>query len=207
MAIDTGNAQLAIWKDKSGNGYNLHHVTGTSRPIVNARTINNRHCPNFVPQDSLRNWTLPLAAPISMFCVLQIDVTGQFHTICGGASSSAQPLWRISDSNTVTLQRTSNGVGTSSSLGALAAGVPYILGVAVDETFADFYRPGEFDLGNAHGQTLTGGSPNIQVGANNDISFMDGGLGELILYGRKLDREEAVRVLRYLQRKWGGAKP
>ena len=206
MVIDGPNNDLVIWKDKSGNGYHLHHSTGSQRPGVNARTIGNKHCPNFVPQNSLRNWSVPLAAPISMFAVVMFDTTGAFHTICGGASSGTQPLWRISDSNTVTLQRTSNGLGTGSGLGAIAAGVPYVLGVTVDDTFAHFYRPNRRDMNNAHGQTLTG-SASIQVGANNDLSYMDGGLAELILYPSMLDPNDAVRVIDHLSYKWGSVNP
>lgn len=220
----SGNA-VSQWSDKSVNASNFTQATGSNQPSTNTRTINGK---NVIDFDGTNDF-LKCNSSTSIFKYLHTSTGGTVFIVGindsngsfmgnGGASSATTGIYHALSSNATDLLIT-NG-----------AAVPALQFGLTNVGTTAFYLTTKWDGGNAtaanrlkeskNGAGFTGSNTNtatpssgnssydMLIGANPDISgtpgtYLNGAIGEIIIYEGILSAGDITTVQTYLSTKWG----
>ncbi|MCU0660004.1 MAG: InlB B-repeat-containing protein [Candidatus Pacebacteria bacterium] len=199
---------VGCWKDKSGQS---NHATGTAEPTLLASQLNGKPTLDFASDflEAAGNDQITPNGSYTKFVVFKYDTTAGPNNLVSSrtGNSNGHALW---GANTDSVNAwnlgsmPSPGHVTSGPVGVLSYHVATtryenvasnaILSVInIDGTEAD-----TDNLVRTHSGTING----VSIGAHNGASFLDGKIGEVIVYNRALDDDEIDCVEAYLGDKW-----
>ena len=208
-----GSSNVSTWADKSGNGRDATQATTTRRPSY-AATVNGRPVITFDGvDDQLRSSYVNTGTEMSVFMTFAKDAAG-------GTSNTFSRIFAMFDTvdtadwNTLTgisyhWDRAGNVVRVMRNSLAIAPVTAPSYGTF---TTCGFRRNGTAITNWLAASTNTGttasntfSSTHVAVGGNNADGYMNGRIGEVIVYGRAVTDTEADTLIAYLKTKWGTA--
>jgi hypothetical protein len=186
------------WEDKSGNDHHLVQATGASQPTTSSRTHNSLNVIDFDGSNHLTNtFSSTLSQPYTIFFVGESDIvtTSYFYdgidgSNRGGFGLDASQIDWFSFGGAALY----SGVGRDTD--------PHVFGALYNATSSDNYvdgTPSDAGYKQAGTHSLTG----LTVGGRYSLSnFMDGWIGEMLLYEGNLSTEDKNLIGNYLADKW-----
>jgi len=196
------NASTGTWADKSGNGRNFDQEIAENRPIVSAVTQNGRAILEFDgSNDQLVHNTNFLQVPD---CTL-FSAFRRLGGVYGGVIASA----RSSDRSPGILIDSSRGaIRGFANLSVAAVGLVdsfNIIGGTVTNGASVIFVNGTQQDSDAAVNTLDNGNTATAIGTYRTTAgnYLNGYIGEIIVYTRVLTVSERKRVEGYLGKKWG----
>lgn len=194
--ITESSGAVSAWADKSGNSHDLTQGVGSRQPTTGSRTINSLNVIDFDGGDVMANtYGSTLSQPVTGFIVGAFDVTGGQYFFDGIVSGNRFALFSSAGS-VLSLFAGGSQFGTSTiDINNHIYG--YTINGASSEILIDSTV---VDTGNPGAGTMTG----VTIGARYDnSSYLDGGIGEFIMYEKVLNTTEVTFVEQYLSDKWG----
>lgn len=204
------NASTGSWPDKSGNGRNFSQSVANDRP-TKTLTINGRDVVSFDgsndylqgPQVNFQQW--------SAIAVVRADRTtgdnGIVTTDPAVGTRGVQFLrWSGTAYQTVAFQAT-NSVRVESTSVSVSTGTARIVVAVQNATAIEMWTDNTSNGSTACVQQAY--TSELAIGAAtfnatpNATGFMDGDIGEIMLYSRALTTAERETLQRYLGRRWG----
>jgi len=203
----TGNAVSAV-RNKVNSQITLTQPNAINQPLSGTRTINGLNVVDFDGINDFMQFSTNtvVSEPFTLFIVAQVDgTTGQ--TIIGRQTAAVAGQWTITKNGGFAIfQSYAFGSGGSDS--------------GVVHTYNS--SPNMHTVSLANGQTLKYQLNNVALSAsvvlngyNNAVgtdlcigaspggsAFLDGAIGEIIVYGSVLSTTDITRVNRYLANKW-----
>lgn len=228
-ASDTSSLTLnantvSEWRDKSGNGRHFAQATAASQPNAVNRTQNGRRVLDFEGAQELLGNAASLnilrnVGGATIMAALQYDVlatisatrTAVFVSTNSNAVQARAALASFApavDSFGAGGRRLDANSFASVSV-TITANQQNVAAAILDYANSDafIYRNGSLGSSSLSFQT-TGNTPDtdalgVTVGSGNGQNFMDGWLGEVLIWPRALSAAERAAAERYLGRKWG----
>jgi len=204
--------------DISGNNNSTDDQgTAAARPTYTTNQINGLSCAVFDGGDYIASTSVIPALmngsdkAVTVFCVSEQTTAGTFgYQYIWGRSSSINPLCGLRYENTTVykvLKRDDAATLKEPTGGTPVSGAPNISSMVINGTTVDLYinntlriTAGDIDVG-----TLT--IDNFTIGASyrNAVAslWLNGKIGEMLIYNRALTSTEVTLVTRYLGNKWG----
>jgi len=201
----TDSGRVEQWSDKSGNNYHLTQTTLADKPYT-GRTINGLPAVDFrAAQELERTDTFGVTGnPALTICfICELDTTtGRIITMDGSASASigiqSDASWRHNDG--------SNIFATPPTGETLIFTARRRSG----DTYADSEM--RYKRADAAFSSVSSGSstPNLtgtntHLGSGNATGYLDGAIGEIIVYNSYLSDDDVTKVESYLVRKYHDA--
>jgi len=188
---------VSQWDDKSGNTRHAIQATGANQPITNSRTINSVNVLDFngTTHRMASTFGATLTQPSTIFSVGVFDTNnGYFYD---GLTTSNRHGYGHSTVNT----RVFMFGGLEVFLATSQVLTPQIATSIFNTTSSLTYRNGVSLLsGNAGSHTLQG----LSIGSRFAPSdYLNGAIGEIIIYNSALSATDINRVGNYLASKWG----
>jgi hypothetical protein len=198
--ITASSGSVSQWNDKSGNGRHVSQGTSTNRPTTGSTTKNSLNAITFDgTNDRLLRTTSDSSLNVATRSVFIVGVNDAasnercFLDIGLGYALTAQGTtgrWYNTSATTFTTTASGNWFVFSvveevsvSSVGRINAGSDLTLGTPVSAT-----GTGAFGVGSiADGTSL----------------FLQGSIGEIIIYANKMSARQRLQVENYLLAKWG----
>lgn len=224
ITTDTG---VSAWVDKSGNGYTLEQSTGANQPTISS--INGKQAFDYNGSSQfLRSEDAGVvalasgaAAPeLTTFCVAVADVTADQRLVSFASNSDSNTMHLTAEFGTGSEWRVfyrpgPNGTplvtGTG---GAYSTATPYVVTYHSGSTLTGRAN-GSQQVAEANTLTASGTSPTLMslgcllrvVGGtpNTAANFLNGRIGDVLIYNRVLTTAEIQRVERWLAGKFGVA--
>jgi hypothetical protein len=202
--VTTASGSVSAWADQSGNGHDAAQVTAGYQPSHVSGQLNGQPVVCFDATDDrlVSGLTLdPAAGDLTVLAVARADTVndGQILEQKDGTGTGRAILGYVSSS-----QRMGSAIGGSDSESAstYATGTPEVYGLELEGTTLAFYRNGSGD-GSAT-RTAEAADGQWLVGSNQDEdgSFLDGDVAEIIVYGEALNNARRILVENYLQAKY-----
>jgi hypothetical protein len=223
--ITASGGDVSQWSDKSGFGSHFTQATSANQPKTGTRTINSKNVIDFDGSNDFLKCNsstalfkyLHSSTGGTVFIVAINDSNGSFMGN-GGASSSTTGIYHAISSNATDLLVTNGG------------GVPALQFGLTNVGTTAFYLTTKWDAGNgtasnrlkesknagafagANSNTATPSSGNssydMLIGSNPDISgnpttYLNGAIGEILIYEGILSAGDITLVQSYLATKWG----
>jgi len=218
MAL-AGNA-VAQWNDKSGSGNNALQNTTANRPLYVSAGLQGRGALQFTRANSS---FMDISASNTLK-LSQMDVFAVANTTAAGAQSTfittdAMPTWvspyysyslNVASAPTAGALEFEAGMNTGNAYSVQPNPAPS----AVNATalFEGGYNGSQIFAGQGGALTsaTASGTPNAANGPtelgradpSNSATYLDGSLGELVVYNRTLTTQERVRLQHYFGSKW-----
>lgn len=227
-SLVTTSGQVSQWTDRSGAGRTVNQTTANNRPTLftsssdvqtsTAATINGKQALyfdgvndilNVTPRTMIRN--IP---GFTLFCVAEFEtISGTPGLLYHAGSNQRQSLYLNNNEWAMASRRVGTDAlsGQSSSGGAVAAGVPYVIRNTVNyQTAAVFLASNGTQRISATAGWGTGTSAdedmsNVTIGLHSAAGFLKGKIGAMLFYQRVLIASELTAVERYLANRWGVA--
>ncbi len=199
---------VTTWADKSDNGYDA--VASVNNLITGTRTHNDR---NVMDCDGASQMVLPSAVrdliqyadACTIFAVCGFDdLTGQ-QTIISSVSSNTDATAIQGKTNSGTFITTGryNGAYVKESASA-AIDTPYIIStVHPASTTPDLKVNGIDQSGTENPVLEVFGSFTCNIGGNSGVKFLNGWIGEIVIFSRALAAQEVALIERDLSYLWG----
>jgi hypothetical protein len=214
ITTDTG---VSAWVDKV-NGYTLAQSIGANQPTISS--INGKQAFDYNGSTQVLTSTdaglVALATgasvpPTTIFYVVRIDVAGQVFPVVFGNTSNAAPFYSAIHPDGGSLWRTSyrnnaSSIVNTNSTAQYAASTPYVIATS---TSSDI-------VGRVNGAQVVSASSTAAAGAitvnvlavgalvrTSAASFLNGQVGDVLIYNRVLTASEIQRVERWLSAKFG----
>lgn len=192
------DAGVAVAKDKSANAYNLTQPTENNRPLRKTAVTNSRDVLRFDTNDSLiiPNLPLPSWTAYSIFCVAKPAGTGIYGLV---DYTRGLRFGTFLNSGTFSAAH----VGTQATRGTASTNVFYLFQAEWSGTAVRAAINNSF--GSSAATTAVMGSVSGAtglIGALHDGFFLNGDIGEVVIYNRQLTSTETASVAEYLRKKW-----
>jgi len=219
--IDDGTA-VRLWSDQSGNGYDATQSTTAARPTFIASGLNGLPVVRFDGTDDR------LALGASALGMLRNVGGATFFVVVKYPANSIENVTffasigtSVSSSRLTLTQRTNNklqiggrrldadsfqSAETATTITNIFLIHSGILNYANAKAFnyVNGALDGAVDPFQTAGNTTNNDSNNITIGATGTpANYLNGDIGEIIVYNRALNTSELAQVHRYLARKWG----
>ncbi|MDA0782525.1 MAG: hypothetical protein PQ612_08045 [Rickettsiales bacterium] len=207
---------VACWRDKSTIGFSATQTTAVNRPVYSlSGTMNSKDVIVFpgiagnklsIPDDN----RLDITGDMSVLFTLNFDDFNQWTGILS-KSNSNQPnpydIYTTTSGEPANLRFfRGNGVvnGYVQSNTNIYADNDYVFSVIMQGTTITHYKSGvKNGTGTYGGPTPAGGSTALDIGGRNDnLTRMDGEMGEIIIYDTALTEANHNIVSDYLSDKW-----
>ena len=195
------SSAVSEWKDKAASKI-FAQTTANNRPTLT--TINGKTALVFDGSNDTLSCVDPFTSyPLSMFFVQRIVATSNFGMTYTIGSSNDFNLRQNGTSGTLQIQMTTTAAGyASTTLSTTAAqlisivyestaanSVCYLDGTALTPTTGSFSQP-----------TLSG---THWIGSRAGGFFLNGYIGEIIVYSKTVSATERASITKYLGKKWG----
>lgn len=206
---------VSQWNDKSGNGRNAVQTTGSFQPTTNSTTQNGLNVINFNGSSTF------LLAPASVtsnaltfFTVYKRNSGGVLYARLLSLYNAGQPN-DYDNTNAIVLTASAltsppniNAYRNSSQITSgisIAYGSAYIASMTFDTSTVSVNNAGTIQTGTTSSASLNATQINIGAGGptGGGDQYLNGWLGEHILYTRVLTGTEINQVRSYLSTKWG----
>lgn len=208
--IQASGNEIVSSTDLFNNGNNLSQATSINRPKTGIRTLNGLNVADFngVSQSLSFPSNKVVSQPFTIFVVAQVDATTS-QTIIGRQTAAIAGQWTLLKNPGFPIFQT-YGFGSG---GIAGGGVktynsnPNIHTVSLAEGSTVKYQLNNDTI--ASDNIIINGYDNnvpttLAVGSSVGISnFLDGAIGEIIIYGYVLSANQIAAINRYLSRKWG----
>lgn len=200
----TSDAQtVGLWKDKSGNGYNIHQATAGSKPTYKVAIQNGKSGIQFNGTnnlDSIQTFnpfslTLFIAAKRSGTVGATMGIVSLTDSVSGGSRTF------FTGTNVLNARVASSSV-TATITGTVLANIGFIGGMAIDTTNVTVLLNSE-SINATH--SATSADRIIRVGGlnvNTTASLYSGDLYEILMYNSKLNSTDITATINYLNTKW-----
>ncbi len=197
--ITQTGGNVSQWDDKSGNGYHVTQSVGANQPTTNSRTINGLNVLDFDGSDYLLRDTTPnISQPNTIFVVVQHDNSNNGYYVDGDSTSGSVRNAISSNSGSGQFHLYS---GFSIFGGTMDQNLHIFTGI-FNGGSSKLYQEGTQIAGaNAGSYSLRGLS--VGVRASRSDNYLDGIIGEIIIYDALLSDEDKNQVGQYLADKWG----
>ena len=196
------NASTGTWADKSGNGRDFAQAIAANRPIVSAVTQNARAILEFDGSNDqlIQGSNFLQVANCTMFTAFQRNA-GTFGGVIASASNADRSPGIIIDSSRGAIRGFQNFAFAAA--GAVNA-FNITSGTVTDGTAVMFTNGTEIST-NAASNTLDTSGTTTVIGSyrTTQANYLNGYIGEIIIYTRVLSVSERRRVEGYLGKKWG----
>ncbi|MDA7823847.1 DUF2341 domain-containing protein, partial [Opitutales bacterium] len=199
-SIQLGSGNVSVWKDKSGNGYNVSQSAGGSRPSPVANGQNGLQTLSFDGSaDHLRSTTFSISQPFSVYAVAKSTGTSGKGYLFDGVTDNNQrsllafhydskiQIWAASWANT--------NLATPNGFVNISA--------TFDSSNSRVVLNGNVVSGlNPSTRNLTNG---ITIGGNylSSGDYFKGEMAEIIIFNKNHSNTEREEVEGYLAQKWG----
>jgi hypothetical protein len=212
------------WRDLSGNGRNVSQGTAGKQPSAVSRTQNGRRVLDFTgteellgnaaSQSLLRNvggatiiaaakWDLLSTPPNNLAYFAAFFSTG------ANAAQGRALLTSQGGSQGITAGGRRLDANSFQSVSVVATTDPLVGASVLNYASASAFIYLNGALGNQSTSFQTAGNTSdtdslaVAIGSGNNLTFLDGWVGEVLVWPRALTDSERQRVERYLGRKWG----
>jgi hypothetical protein len=192
---ETGGA-VSQWDDKSSAGDNLT-AAGGAEPTTGTRTINGLNALDFQTSEVMRNASFTSASDWTVFAVASADSTaGSYSEIFSSNGGDFEVAFHSS-------AKWNWWAGTDSlSTATYAADVPYVIEAT--------HTNGGTDTLDINGTNVISASRNANIGATFAVggyhgggsSWLNGKMGEVVVYNSVLSSGDRDLVREYLTAKW-----
>jgi len=214
ITTDTG---VSAWVDKA-NGYTLSQSTGANQPTLS--TINGRQAFDFNGSSQLLSSTdAGLVAEgatasgvnaTTIFYVAEFDAALQSLPVAWGSSSNETPVYSalhiLSNNLWRTFYRDSSVQVVVSSTEAFSTATPYIVATQTDSNIVGRVNGSQVVTASVEGTSGSLAPTQLAVGAllrSTATSFVNGRIGDVLIYNRVLTTAESQSVERWLAAKFG----
>lgn len=189
------------WQDKSGNEYHASQSTSSKRPLSETRTSNNgNNVVDFAGNDALTTTSFDSShrsQAHTVFVVAKRDsVTSNRRNLFDGLSSTTRHR-AISDSN----QKYAMHAGSTVVSDFDARTLEELHSLIFDGASSTYYvQQDDIATGDAGSQSLDG----MAIGSDHNTSgdFLDGWIGEVIVYDNVVNDSDRDTIETYLINKW-----
>jgi hypothetical protein len=216
------NTAVSSWKDKSGNGYDATQPTSASRPTYRTNQVNGKPTIQFdgsndhlhLPSGALGILRNIAGATVFVVYKASTDLTIQTNVwfssdVAGGAKlwvrKSASNLYQtqgrrlnFADESIETISSTTTNSGNY-----ILQSVKYDYQNTLQEQYLNNSLDGQNLTFQTSGNTSDVNSDNAVLGATVTANFLNGNIGEVIIFNRTLNTAEFTNVNKYLMAKWG----
>lgn len=202
-AADTSySASTGTWADKSGNGRNFSQATANNRPIVSAVTQNGRSVLEFdgTNDQLIHNSNFLQVSNCTLFAAFR-RLGGVFGGVISSASGADRSPAILIDSS----QGTVRGHANFSQAGAGVVNSFNITSGTVDAGASTIWVDGTQRDTDAASNTVDTTSTTTAIGTyrQSAANYLNGYIGEIVVYTRVLSAAERRTVEAYLGKKWG----
>lgn len=200
--ITLNGSNVSQWDDKSGNDNHFAQSIASSQPLYTGQTINGVQAIDFDgSNDYLHNLALSINLPITVFIVIKQDSDPGEDADTIYDSSTGRALFAYDGRSIADFYRIATTGGSIIKSEATANLTPHYYTFVYNGASSEMSRDGVLlnsgDVGLPSASDFYLGS-NITGTAN----FLDGKIGEFIIYERVLDSGEINQVESYLSNKW-----
>ena len=196
------NASTGTWADKSGNGRDFAQAIAANRPIVSAVTQNARAILEFDGSNDqlIQGSNFLQVANCTMFAAFQRNA-GTFGGVIASAVNSDRSPGIIIDSSRGAIR----GFQNFALAAAGAVNAFNITSGTVTDGTAVMFTNGTQISTTAASSTLDTSNTTTAIGSyrTTQANYLNGYIGEIIIYTRVLSVSERRRVEGYLGKKWG----
>jgi hypothetical protein len=197
--LTLSGSSVTAWNDKSGNG---RHATGVVAPTYDGTTryiLFNGSSQYF----TLPNDTLPTGnTPYSMFFVAYTNNSANPQwIIAGGTESTNQAIGAIFyTTNAVWHSWWGNEYRVDNSI---SNGVPAILNLSYSTTRTTIINGGTATTNTPGASRGSSSGPNFIGRRVSSVEYLNGGIGEIVIFASEIPAAQRQQVEGYLARKWG----
>lgn len=196
------NASTGTWSDKSGNGRDFAQTIAANRPIVSAVTQNGRAILEFDgSNDQLQNGT-------NFLQISNCTLFGAYRRLGGAFGGIISSATAADRSPALLIENNVGAVRGHANFSAAGAGVVNAFCIFTGSVNAGattaFVNGAQVDS-DAASNTLDTAGTTTSIGTyrQNAANYINGYIGEIVVYSRVLSANERIRIERYLGRKWG----
>jgi hypothetical protein len=202
-AADTSyNASAGTWTDKSGNGRNFSQATVNNRPIVSSVTQNGRSILEFdgTNDQLIHNSNFLQVANCTLFAAFR-RLGSPFGGVISSAGNADRSPCIVTDGSIAYVRGFANA---SLSISPAINSFNITSGTVTDGASVIFTNGTQVDSDAASG-TLDTSQSTTAIGTFRQAAanYLNGYIGEIVVYTRVLTTAERRTVEAYLGRKWG----